>query len=80
MSIDTINDMIDKALYRGRADANMQTITNAINAEYALGKCYALMDIIKMEYGIDELITTRDRVSKRVDDLMNIVNKAYEGR
>ena len=79
MSIDRLNEMIDKALSEGTGIKDCMNITKALNADHALGEYHGLMSVIEEMYGIDEMLKTHDRVQAKVDELFKIVETAYKG-
>lgn len=77
MTLEYLNDLIDKALLEGQKRRGAMHQTNILNAEFALGKYFALLNIIDEVYGIDEMIKTKDRTQATIDELTGIANEIY---
>lgn len=46
MTLEYLNDLLDKALLEGQKRRGAMHQTNILNAEFALGKYFALLNII----------------------------------
>lgn len=69
MTLEKLEQMIDKAIADGAEKTSARDKTNALNAEYALGKVMALLEIIDDMYGIDEMYRIYDRTSDEREQL-----------
>lgn len=77
MTLEQLENMIDKAISDAVVRPHAHKATNALNAEYALGKIYALFDVIEEIYGIDELIEIEYRLTDTIDTLMKRTQEIY---
>lgn len=77
MSIEHLNDLIDNALIEGFKVPYCSRITGSMNAEHALGKYHGLLSIMLEMFGIDAMISARERTQERATRLLNIAEHAY---
>lgn len=77
MDINKLNDLIDKALAEGAKRPGAMKQTNVLNAEFSLGKFYALLFLIEDLFGIDEMIKTKDRTQAIIDELTARTQEIY---
>lgn len=68
-------DFLNSAASKCERETNITTA--ALNAEFALGKYFALMDIIKT-YDIDLYISVAKSTREAKEKLVSIVNKLYD--
>lgn len=66
-----VEDFLNSAVSKCERETNVTTA--ALNAEFALGKYFALMDIIKT-YDIDLYISVAKSTREARNKLLNIVN------
>lgn len=76
MNLEKIKTMIDEALTDGYIQGNFSG-TAILNAEFALGKYFALMDVIWELYGVSEYLNTYDRTIDKVQELTDRTEKIY---
>lgn len=77
LTLEYLNNLIDKALLEGQKRRGAMHQTNILNAEFALGKYFALLNIIDEVYGIDEMIKAKERTQAAIDELTGIANEIY---
>ena len=77
MTLQELNDLIDKAIENSAIRPEAMPKTNILNAEYGLGAIYAYIDIIWKEYGIDAFCETIERTEKERNDLLNRTQTIY---
>ncbi len=69
MTLENLNRRIDEALNDGAPRPGAMPQTNVLNAEFALGKYFALLFIIQDVHGIPAMIETKERTQRLVDYL-----------
>ena len=77
MTLEKLESMIDKAISDAVVRPHAHEVTNALNAEYALGKIFALFDVIEDIYGIDELIKLEYRLTDTIKALTDRTQILY---
>lgn len=60
-----------------QCERNTNLIQAALNAEFALGKYFALMDIVKV-YDVDLYVNVAESTTEAREKLASIVNKLYD--
>lgn len=76
MTLKKLNALIDEALNDGVLKLALPK-TNILNAEFALGKYFAYMDLIEELYGVNAMVETHDRTQAIVDDYSKRANRIY---
>ena len=77
MDINKLNELIDIALAEGAKRPGAMKQTNVLNAEFALGKFYALLSLIYDLFGVDEMVKTKERTKTIVDELSIRTQEIY---
>lgn len=77
MTLERLNQMIDEAITAAEIRPQAMKQTNILNAEYATGKVFAILDIIHELYGIDALIAARERTQAATDALTLRTQELY---
>ena len=78
MTLEDLNHRIDEALKEGAPRPGALPQTNILNAEFSLGKYFALLFLIKDVHGIPAMIETKERTQAAVDDLTNRAQAIYK--
>lgn len=78
MTLQELNELIDKAITGAEIRPAAMETTNALNAEYALGAIHAYLDIIWKVYGIDSFLEGYERIQIAVEDLTRRTQTLYE--
>lgn len=73
-----ITETITEILNDGQPRNNIQEKTNIINAEYALGKAFALLELLE-KYSFSDMADyySREDIQKLITSLTNTVEKIY---
>ena len=77
MTLEKLESMIDKALADAEIRPKAMKRTNILNAEYALGKYFAIMEIIEDLYGTDEYIRIAEKTEAVRDELFQRTQEIY---
>ena len=77
MTLEQLNQMIDKAIKDAQERPQAMKQTNVLNAEYALGKIFAILDIIQNTHGIDALIEAKERIDNSITELTDRTQAIY---
>lgn len=80
MTLQELNELIDKAITGAEIRPAAMDATNILNAEYALGAIHAYLDIIYKVHGLDSFVEGYDRVQAAVEDLTRRTQTLYERR
>ena len=75
ISVEYIKEKITEAL-NIKIDPDCNPITQAINAEYALGRYHAFIDILQ-DLDLDAFCEVHEETSERRKELMQIVDGLY---
>lgn len=70
-------ECIDNALKEGEKRRGAMPQTNVLNAEFSLGKYFAILDIIKTGFGIEAMIDVHEKYNPIIDDLMKRTQDIY---
>lgn len=77
MTLERLNQMIDEAITAAEIRPQAMKQTNILNAEYALGKVFAILDIIQNTHGIDALIKAKERIDNSITELTDRTQAIY---
>ena len=77
MTLKQLESMINKAISDAVVRPHAHEVTNVLNAEYALGKIFALLEVIEDTYGIEAMTKIYDRISDVIDTLMKRTQAIY---
>lgn len=77
MTLERLNQMIDEAITAAEIRPHAMKQTNILNAEYALGKVFAILDIIQNTHGIDALIEAKERIDNSITELTDRTQAIY---
>ena len=77
MTLQELNELIDKAIKDAEIRPAAMEASNVLNAEYCLGAIFAYLDIIWKVHGIDSFVESYERVQIAVEDLMKRTQTLY---
>ena len=77
MSLEKLNLMIDKAIEEAAIRPRAMKETNILNAEYACGKRWAIIEIIEELYGLDAMIEAIERTEAAAEALTMRTQELY---
>jgi len=77
LSLDYFTELIDKALKGGEINPRAMEQTNILNAEYVLGKFWAILEIMSEIYSIETIESIREKYRGTTDELMRRVDSSY---
>lgn len=76
-SLDYFTDSIDKALKDGEIRPAAMPQTNVLNAEYALGKYHAIIDIMSQLFDYNVIAGIHEKYRSTIDSLTERANTIY---
>lgn len=77
MTLETMQDLIREAIRDGQERPKAMKQTNILNAEYAAGKCHAILDMIESIFGLDAFVLTYEEVREQINELTKRANAIY---
>lgn len=77
MSKKKIIDLIEQAIKDGQERPHALKQTNILNAEYAAGKVFGLLDVIKMEYGLEVMADIYSKYRDQIDGFATRTQELY---
>ena len=78
MTLEKLEMMIDRAISDTVVRPHAHEATNVLNAEYGLGKVFALLEVIEDVYGIEAMTKIYDRIADTIDTLMKRTQVIYK--
>jgi len=67
MTLERMQEMLKDAIKDGQERPQAMKQTNILNAEYAAGRCMAILDMIESLYGLDAFVSTYEAIRDQMD-------------
>lgn len=77
MKLEELKEQLDKAIKEGEYRPAATEETNILNAEFSLGKYFAILQIIEKMHGIPAMADIREEYRGKEDELTIRANKIY---
>lgn len=77
LTLEYLIECIDNALKEGEKRRSAMPQTNVLNAEFSLGKYFAILNIIHKVFGVESMIDVHEKYNPIVDDLMKRTQDIY---
>ena len=77
MTLEQMKDLLKNAISDGQERPKAMQQTNILNAEYAAGKCHAILDVIESLFGLDAYVMIYEEYREQIEAFTRRANTIY---